>query len=510
MTNTFAPPPMEPMSEQERMAVLSAHDASGLDGDTRLGSITRFIAQLFGAPIALVSLVEDDRQWFPARVGLDATETPRAISFCTIAMHHSDIMIVPDATADPRFSDNPLVTGAPDIRFYAGAPLRSQDGAALGTLCVIDTRPRKGLTELEREGLLVMAANVAEILSARRSARHAIRQYDEQEQRFRVLADTMPQMVWSTRPDGYHDYYNARWYEYTGVPFGSTDGAEWNGMFHPDDQERAWAKWRHSLTTGEPYEIEYRLRNARGEYRWTLGRALPIRDDSGAVVRWFGTCTDIHDHKMLLEQREVVAHELSHRIKNIFSIISGLVAFSSRHHPEIKPAVDDLRERISALGRAHDFVRPHSAASRPALPTTSLLGMLEELLMPYHGARDERFTIKGADVEIDDRSATPLALMFHELATNAVKYGALASNDGKVTVEISGGAQDIRIEWTERGGPPVVKPETEGFGSKLIEMSVVRQLGGSIHRDWRSDGLIVDVRLPVRAMSRETAAAETQ
>src|SRR5690348_14352408 len=82
----------------------------------------------------------------------------------------------------------------------------------------------------------------------------------ESDARFRTLADALPHMVWSTLPDGYHDYYNARWYEFTGVPAGSTDGEGWNGMFHPEDQERAWATWRRSLETGEPYEIEYRLR----------------------------------------------------------------------------------------------------------------------------------------------------------------------------------------------------------------------------------------------------------
>jgi PAS domain S-box-containing protein len=494
---------MQPMSEQERMAIMAAHDTGGLDGDPKLASITNFAARLCDAPIALVSLVDYDRQWFPARTGLDATETPRAVSFCTVAMYGLDVMVVPDATRDPRFADNPLVTGAPNIRFYAGVPLKSADDAPLGTLCVIDTRPREGLADLEREGLQVLAANVAEMLSARRTARHANRQYDEQEQRFRVLADTMPQMVWSTRPDGFHDYYNARWYEYTGVPYGSTDGEAWNGMFHPDDQDRAWAMWRHSLATGEPYEIEYRLRNTKGDYRWTLGRALPILGPDGAVVRWFGTCTDIHDHKLLLEQREVVAHELSHRIKNIFSIISGLITFSARNHPEIKPAVDDLRERISALGRAHDFVRPHSAASRPSRPATSLHGMLEELLSPYRGSDGDRFVLAGTDVEIDDRSATPLALMFHELATNAMKYGALSAVGGSVIVQTQEGAESIHITWRERGGPVVTAPRTEGFGSKLIEMSVVRQLGGSITRDWRDDGLVANLTLPVHAMSRE-------
>ena len=127
--------------------------------------------------------------------------------------------------------------------------------------------------------------------------RRIAEQLAESEMRFRTLADTMPQMVWSTLPDGFHDYYNARWYEFTGVPEGSTDGEGWNGMFHPDDQERAWQVWRHSLETGEPYYIEYRLRHHSGEYRWVLGRALPIRDPAGRIVRWFGTCTDIDDRK---------------------------------------------------------------------------------------------------------------------------------------------------------------------------------------------------------------------
>jgi PAS domain S-box-containing protein len=121
------------------------------------------------------------------------------------------------------------------------------------------------------------------------------------EAQFRLLADNLPQMVWSTRPDGYHDYYNRRWYEFTGVPDGSTDGEGWNGMFHPDDQNYAWGRWRHSLLTGEPYEIEYRLRHCSGAYRWVLGRALPIRGEAGDIVRWVGTCTDIDEFKRTAE-----------------------------------------------------------------------------------------------------------------------------------------------------------------------------------------------------------------
>jgi len=115
----------------------------------------------------------------------------------------------------------------------------------------------------------------------------------EAEGPFHLIADSIDQMIWATRPDGFHDYYNRRWYEYTGVPEGSTDGEGWNDMFHPEDRERAWAEWRRSLATGEPYQIEYRLKHRSGEYRWVLGRARPVRDPDGTVLRWYGTCTDI-------------------------------------------------------------------------------------------------------------------------------------------------------------------------------------------------------------------------
>ena len=124
----------------------------------------------------------------------------------------------------------------------------------------------------------------------------------ESEAKFHAIANSIDQMVWSTRPDGFHDYYNERWYEYTGVPPGSTDGEAWNGMFHPDDQHRAWQVWKRSLETGEPYHIEYRLRHRSGHYRWVIGRAQCARDADGQVIRWYGTCTDIHDQKVAEEQ----------------------------------------------------------------------------------------------------------------------------------------------------------------------------------------------------------------
>lgn len=505
------------VDEAVRAAVLDAYELDSLRDSPALKRITDFASRLCDTPVALVSLVEETRQTFLSRTGFDQPGTPREQSFCAHAMLERQVMVVPDATRDPRFADNPLVCGETNIRFYAGVPLVSTEGIPLGSLCVIDTTPRDGLTELQLEGLHVLAADVMKRLrdtregAAMRAAEgEARRAAIDSEARFRTLADTMPQMVWSTLPDGYHDYYNARWYDFTGVPPGSTDGEQWNGMFHADDQARAWQVWRHSLETGEPYQIEYRLRHVDGTYRWVLGRALPIRDEQGRITRWFGTCTDIHEQKLALEEREIISQELSHRIKNIFAVISGLIAFASRTYPDFAPISSDLRARITALGRAHDFVRPHSAQSRPSSQQDSLRGMLGELFLPYQLSSGERIRIEGPDVPIDDRSATPIALLFHELATNASKYGALSVEHGQVTLSLAREDDRVAIRWRECGGPIVQEPQgSAGFGTQLIELSAVRQLGGTIARTWAPEGLEVCLLLPLASLSRPAMPART-
>ncbi|MBB5713149.1 hybrid sensor histidine kinase/response regulator [Sphingomonas xinjiangensis] len=142
--------------------------------------------------------------------------------------------------------------------------------------------------------------SVSRDVTSARKAQAALR---ASEARFEAIANSIDQMIWSTKPDGYHDYFNQRWYDYTGVPQGSTDGEAWNGMFHPEDMERAWSLWRHSLATGEPYHVEYRLRHSSGHHRWVIGRAQCVRDERGQIARWFGTCTDIHE---IVEARDVL------------------------------------------------------------------------------------------------------------------------------------------------------------------------------------------------------------
>ncbi len=323
------------------------------------------------------------------------------------------------------------------------------------------------------------------------------------EAKYQVLTNAMPQMVWSTLPDGFHDYYNAQWYEFTGVPEGSTDGEAWNGVFHSEDRDRAMETWRHSLATGEFYQIQYRLRHRSGDYRWVLGRAQPVHDESGQIVRWIGTCTDINEAKKAAEQNELLSRELSHRIKNIFAVISGLISLSARRTEALKPALGDLLGRISALARAHDFARPHSPESMPNMGVSSLHGLLKELFRPYRDEQDQRIVVAGDDVPIDDRSATPIALVIHELATNSAKYGALSKAEGWISVNIACADDDLSIDWLETGGPKLAGiPKRTGFGTELAEIGVARQLGGTIDRDWRATGLRVKIEVKASRLHR--------
>lgn len=190
------------------------------------------------------------------------------------------------------------VNGRPPRLLTAnGRAITDADGRTLGAVVVMHDLTDRKLGEELREHAVREEAG-------RKGAEASAQRLRDSEERFRQLADAMPQMVWVARPDGFHEYYNQRWYEFTGVSYGTTDGEGWNGLFHPDDQERAWAAWRHSLATGEPYEVEYRLRHQSGEYRWTLGRALPVRNAGGQITKWFGTCTDIDSLKRLQEERE--------------------------------------------------------------------------------------------------------------------------------------------------------------------------------------------------------------
>src|SRR5690606_31556772 len=196
-----------------------------------------------------------------------------------------------------------------------------------------------------------------------------------------------------------------------------------------------------------------------------------------------------------------LSRELSHRIKNIFAVIGSLVSLSARQQPAHKPFADGIKQRIAALGRAHEFVRPHSEESRPEVLEITLHGLVREILAPYPALDEERITLAGDDMKVDDRSATPLALLIHELATNATKYGALGGDTGTVEIRTELDDDHLMLHWLESGGPPATPPEQTGFGTVLCHLSTRGQLGGEIDWRWGADGLAVTVNVPRQSIN---------
>ena len=191
-------------TEQLRLTALREYGIEEALAEPGFDRLVQLAANIFGVPIALVSLVEAERQLFAARIGLDACETSRDVSFCSHAIRRHEIMVVPDAALDPRFSDNPLVTGAPHIRFYAGAPLRAPSGQPIGTLCIIDTRPRADFDDIDRSNLADLAALVIDKLELRRldMARRT------SQTRFENIAATSPDAIICADHDGLVTFWN--------------------------------------------------------------------------------------------------------------------------------------------------------------------------------------------------------------------------------------------------------------------------------------------------------------
>lgn len=475
-------------SEAARDTILQSYAPHALEGDSELAAITRFAAKLCQAPIAAVTVPSADRERFLVHHGSTLQEIPSERAFCPHAMKGRELMQVLDAARDPRFADYASVTGEPHVRFYAGQPLVCPEGIALGTLSIIDSRPRpEGLSELQREGLAVLAEAVMLRLRAHRKQLAIAHEAEAREAQLRTLVDSIPAIAWSADGQGNFEHFNKRMVEYTGDP--DDKGGK---SFHPDDWERASAAWQRALRTGEPYQVEHRLRRHDGEYRWMISRAVPVRDEDGTIVRWFGTAVDIHDIYAASEARDLLAKELSHRIKNIFAVISGLVSLSVRKRPELAGFADELTGMIRALGRAHEFVRPVDGEARD-----NLHGLLEELFAPY----GDRIEVRGDDFAIASRAATPLALVFHELATNAAKYGALANEEGRIELTVKELKRTLRLRWRERGGKPPRKNPQEGFGTRLVEMSVTHHLDGTWERRFEPDGLVVELTISKQAVA---------
>jgi PAS domain S-box-containing protein len=218
----------------------------------------------------------------------------------------------------------------------------------------------------ETDGIFVYMMDVTSLVAARMRV-------EESEQRFRQLADSMPQMVWTARPDGSIDYYNQRWYEFTGFDLEQANQS-WFPTLHPEEAQRVEELWNGSVQSGEPFQVEARMWDRHeGRWRWVMGRAVAVRDASGKVVKWFGTCTDIDEQKtsqqaMLqaqkLESVGLLAGGIAHDFNNLLVGIMGGASFALESIPESHPAFDVLQTVVGASERAAHLTRQMLAYAR--------------------------------------------------------------------------------------------------------------------------------------------------
>jgi len=285
--------------EEDRLAALAELDVLDTPAEPRFDRITNLAASIFDVPIALVSLIDSQRQWFKSRYGLDTCETDRDIAFCNhaIALPSGAVMVVEDATADPRFAENPMVLGPAHIRFYAGAVLTSADGHNLGTLCVIDTKPRTDFGDDRRAQLRALAAIVVDELQMSNERRSA-----EEKRRLLELAEAMSGVGhWRYDPGADVVTWSDEVYRIHGADRAHTPTLDWVLDFYEDEEREKVQDFLQACSgTGQGGELKAHLRRPDGERRTVVSKTVCELTDTGEVKAVVGLIQDVTEQEVAL------------------------------------------------------------------------------------------------------------------------------------------------------------------------------------------------------------------
>ena len=325
---------------------------------------------------------------------------------------------------------------------------------------------------------------------------HALRQTEE---RYRLAAHATNDAIWDWDLTTDEILWNEAVQTLFGYPSEDVPavGSWWKESIHPDDQASTVASIEAAVAgAASHWTAEYRFRRSDGSYAYVVDRGSIIRDARGKPLRMVGAMLDLTKRRQAEERQRLLTHELEHRIKNTLAMVQAIVSQTLRGAPTTRAANVAISSRLVTLGRAHDILTQANWAGAP------IRSVVEGALAPHDPGN--RVRLAGQDLHLEAQAALSLALTLHELATNAVKYGALSNQKGQVDVTWEVVEQEagrtLRLRWEEKDGPPVVEPMRKGFGSRLIERSLGAEAGGQARMEFAPTGLVCTIETPFENM----------
>lgn len=334
----------------------------------------------------------------------------------------------------------------------------------------------------DAHGRIVGASTIARDVGALELARQ---QLAESERRFKMLADNISQLAWIADKDGWIFWYNKRWFDYTGTTLDEMQGWGWRAVHHVDHVDRVVARLQHSWDTGEAWEDTFPLKGRDGQYRWFLSRARPIHDEAGGIVCWFGTNTDITEQRAQAESIQTLLDEVNHRSKNMLTLIQSLARRSAPGNEEF---LKRFVRRLDALAANQDLL------VRRAWRRVAMEELVKAQLSFATDIAEGQIAIDGPALDVTARSAEVIGMALHELATNALKYGALTRAGGRVAVDWALHDDEFTMHWRESGGPEVDAPTRVGFGTSVIRDIPAASLDAVATLDFAPSGLVWTLR----------------
>jgi PAS domain S-box-containing protein len=481
----------------EALAALEAID-SGPDDDFE--RLSRIAAHLCSAEVALISLIDRDRQWFRAHYGVGAVaHSDPSLSFSahTLALANADdVLVVLDACQDPRFSSHPLVAGEPDIRFFAGVPI-VVDGHRLGALSIFSDRPRTEFSQDLCRQLVEMAGLASSLLQLKNEARVRARTAaalvrEEWRHALTLEAGKVGSWVWDvhsgevTCNDTFRRMY--------GLPETETVHVEdVLEATHPADRSVVQEGIAASFNEGVDYSAEARV-GTSGRWLTMRGRVYQ-RDAEGKPLVMMGASIDISESKQSAEHTRLLLRELNHRVKNTLAMIQSVARQTIRQNPDPQDFIDAFSGRLRTISDAHVLLADRDWSG------VQLYEVIASQLGPRFRTHPDRADVRGEDVTLPADHALGLGLILHELTTNAHRYGAWSGAEGTVSIdwEVKPSPHGLALNWRESGGPKVEPPDEYGLGARLIERSLAKVLGSEVELMFEPEGVAAKVWIPLPA-----------